>query len=93
MSIPLGTPFKALSDPTRRKILDLLRTKDLSAGEIVDKFTIAGASISHHLSILKAAGLVQMERKGQQLIYSIDTTVFDDIIKWFNNFRKKETNK
>ncbi|NFN62477.1 winged helix-turn-helix transcriptional regulator, partial [Clostridium botulinum] len=57
--------FKALSDNTRRKILDLLNEKDMTAGDIADYFQITKPSISHHLSILKQAGLVSDERKGQ----------------------------
>lgn len=74
--------FKALSDPTRRRILELLRKGDMSAGEIGGHFSMAGASISHHLSILKNAHLVQSEKHGQQIIYSLNTTVFQDVIDW-----------
>jgi ArsR family transcriptional regulator len=89
MKKPLNSVFNALSDPTRRIILELLRSGDLSAGEIVSHFNISGASISHHLSILKNAELVQIERKGQQIIYSLDTTVFDDLIGWIQNISKR----
>ncbi|HTG72051.1 MAG TPA: autorepressor SdpR family transcription factor, partial [Candidatus Udaeobacter sp.] len=65
MSINLA--FKALSDPTRRKILDLLRERDLTAGEIADHFQMTKPSISHHLSLLKQAGLVWDERQGQHI--------------------------
>ncbi len=75
--------FKALSDATRRKILELLIDQDMSAGEIADCFNITKPSISHHLSILKNAGLIQDERQGQKLVYSINMTVFAECVKWF----------
>ncbi len=78
--------FKALNDATRREILELLKEKKLSAGEIADHFNISKPSISHHLDILKQADLVSSEKKGQFIIYSINTTVFDDIVGWFLQF-------
>lgn len=80
--------FKALSDPTRRRILELLSERDMSAGEIADCFDMAKPSVSHHLSVLKGAGLVIDERKGQNIIYSLNMTVFQDLMKWFFDFRK-----
>lgn len=80
--------FKALSDPTRRKILELLQKEPLSAGQIAEKFQITKPSISHHLSILKNSGLIIDERHGQNIVYSLDMTVFQDMIKWFMNFTK-----
>lgn len=74
--------FKALNDPTRREILSLLKDQDLSAGEIADKFNISKPSISHHLDILKQADLLYSEKKGQFIIYSINTTILDDIVSW-----------
>lgn len=82
----MGDAFKALSDPTRRKILQLLQEKPLNAGEIADYFQITKPSISHHLSILKNSGLIIDERQGQNIVYSIDMTVFQDMMKWFMNF-------
>ena len=82
----MGDAFKALSDPTRRKILELLQEKPLNAGEIADYFQITKPSISHHLSILKNSGLIIDERKGQNNVYRIDMTVFQDMMKWFMNF-------
>jgi DNA-binding transcriptional ArsR family regulator len=78
----LNDVFKALADPTRRKILDLLKDKDLSAGEIADHFQMTKPSISNHLSILKKAELVLVEKKGQFMIYSLNTTLFQDVIRW-----------
>ena len=75
--------FKALGDPTRRAILDLLVSSDKTAGEISDHFTISKPSITHHLNILADAQLVLRERSGQNVIYSLNTTVFDELVKWF----------
>lgn len=75
--------FKALSDPTRREILHILQEGDLSAGEIADHFDMSKPSISHHLNILKQAELVQDLRKGQNIYYSLNTTVFQELVGWF----------
>ena len=85
----MNDAFKALSDPTRRKILELLSEKDRNAGEIAEYFQISKPSISHHLSILKNAGLVIDERQGQNIVYSLNTTVFQDIVKWFFDFSSR----
>ncbi len=79
--------FKALNDATRREILELLGKGDLSAGEIADKFNISKPSISHHLDLLKQAGLVESIKQGQYIYYSINTTVFDELVKWMLKFR------
>ena len=78
----LGLAFKALNDATRREILEMLREKDLTAGEIVKQFNISGASISHHLELLKRAGLIDSQKKGQFITYRLNTTVLDEILKW-----------
>lgn len=85
-----NSAFKALSDPTRRKILQMLKEKDLSAGEIADAFHISKPSISHHLNLLKQANLVIDERQGQNIYYSLNTTVFQELIGFFLNFIDKE---
>ena len=74
--------FKALSDPTRRQILELLRDKDRSAGDIAGHFKISKPSISHHLNILKESELVLFEKEGQSIIYSLNTTVFQEAVQW-----------
>ncbi len=86
----MNNAFKALADPTRRKILELLSEGDKNAGEIADYFKISKPSISHHLSILKNADLVIDERQGQNIIYSLNMTVFQDLVKWFFDFTKKD---
>jgi ArsR family transcriptional regulator, arsenate/arsenite/antimonite-responsive transcriptional repressor len=79
--------FRALNDPTRREILELLNKCDLTAGEIADHFSMTKPSISHHLDLLKQAGLVVCVREGQFQKYSINTTVFDEIVKWMMQFK------
>jgi DNA-binding transcriptional ArsR family regulator len=73
--------YKALADPTRRRILVLLRDRDRTAGEIAAEFPMAFASVSHHLGALKEAGLVLAEREGQHIRYSLNTTVFQDLVR------------
>lgn len=80
--------FKALSDPTRREILGYLKEKDMTAGEIANYFNISKPSISHHLSILKNAELVLWEKDGQNVIYSLNTTVVQEVIKWFLDLKE-----
>lgn len=82
----MNNAFKALSDPTRRQILDLLKGGDLSAGDISDHFQMSKPSISQHLKILKQAELVQDEKNGQFIIYSLNTTVFQDLMSWALSF-------
>ncbi|HET6996590.1 MAG TPA: autorepressor SdpR family transcription factor [Chitinophagaceae bacterium] len=82
--------FKALNDPTRRQILEMLQEKDLTAGEIAEKFRISFPSISHHLDLLKQAKLVTSEKDGQYVYYSLNTTVVDEIMKWFLQFKSKK---
>ena len=88
--------FKALNDDTRRKILELLRDSDMTAGDIADQFNISKPSISHHLELLKKADLITQEKKGQFIIYSINTSVFDEIMAWIIKFQpitKKKQNE
>ncbi|MDD2807766.1 MAG: autorepressor SdpR family transcription factor [Patescibacteria group bacterium] len=76
----LSTTLNALADPTRRKIIQLLKKKDLPAGEIAKNFTMTLPSLSHHLNILKMANLVSSRRAGQNIIYSLNLSVVDEII-------------
>lgn len=82
----MKTFFKALDDPTRRQILEMLRERDMTAGEIADAFNISKPSISYHLDLLKQADLVSTEKKGQFIFYSLNTSVFDEVISWMMNF-------
>ena len=72
--------YKALADPTRRQILKLLREGDLPAGAIAEQFAISWPSVSRHLAVLSSAGLVRATRHGQQLVYSLTTSVLADIV-------------
>jgi DNA-binding transcriptional ArsR family regulator len=80
--------FKALNDVTRREILELLKVKDLTAGDIAASFDISKPSISHHLDILKRSDLIASEKKGQYVIYSINTTIMEDVLQWILTFKK-----
>lgn len=82
----MGDVWNALADPSRRKILELLTAGEMTAGEIADNFNMAKPSISHHLGILKNAGLIDGEKKGQNVIYTINTTVFQDLMRAFAKF-------
>jgi DNA-binding transcriptional ArsR family regulator len=84
----MNSIFKALNDETRREILELLKVKDLTAGEIADYFNISKPSISHHLDILRRADLISSEKKGQFVIYSLNTTIMEDVLKWILTFKK-----
>ena len=86
----MNIAFKALNDPIRRNILELLREKDLNAGEIAEHFQITKPSISHHLDLLKQADLVISIKKGQFVYYSLNTTVLDDIIQWLMTIHLKK---
>jgi ArsR family transcriptional regulator, arsenate/arsenite/antimonite-responsive transcriptional repressor len=77
----LDKTLRALGDPTRREILRALRGGDLTAGDIAGRFPMTAASVSHHLSVLREAGLVSVERDGRNLIYSLETTVFQDFLQ------------
>ena len=82
--------FKALNDPTRREILELLKEREMTAGEIAEKFHISWPSVSHHLDLLKQAKLVTAEKEGQYIFYSLNTTVVDEIVKWLLQFKTKK---
>lgn len=79
--------FKALNDPTRRQILELLKERDMTAGEIAEQFNISKPSISHHLDLLKRADLVVSIRQGQYISYSLNMSVFEEVIQWLMQFR------
>lgn len=81
--------FKALSDPTRREILTLLKKGNLTAGEICGHFDVSGATISHHLTILKKAGLVEDRKEGKYIYYELNLTVFQEMMAWIQAFMKE----
>ncbi len=74
--------FKALSDPSRRRILELLRRGPKNAGELAAQFGTTNATISHHLSVLKDAGLISDEKKGKYIYYELNTSVVEDLMAW-----------
>jgi DNA-binding transcriptional ArsR family regulator len=86
----LDKTLKALSDGTRREILRALRGGDLTAGDIAARFPMTAASVSHHLSVLKDAGLVSVERDGRNQIYSLEATVLQELLQEMVGFFDKE---
>ena len=78
----MNSLFKALNDETRRQIIELLKEKDMNAGEIADQFNISKPSISHHLDLLKRADLITSEKKGQFVEYSLNTSILEDLLNW-----------
>ncbi|NNC29097.1 autorepressor SdpR family transcription factor [Longimicrobium terrae] len=86
----MDATLRALGDPTRREILRALRAGDLTAGEISSRFPMTAASVSHHLSVLREAGLVRSERSGRNLVYSLETTVFQDFLQQMMTMLGKE---
>ena len=83
----LQETMKALSDPTRREILQMLRSGSKSAGEISEKFDITAAAISRHLSVLKDADLIRDQRDGKFIIYTLNTSVLEDVLFWVSNLK------
>ena len=79
--------LKALSDPIRREILNLLKTKRLSAGEICDHFDITAAAISRHLSVLKEADLIEDNREGKYIFYTLNASVLEEIMLWITDLK------
>ncbi|MFC1655989.1 autorepressor SdpR family transcription factor [Patescibacteria group bacterium] len=85
----MDSVFKALSDSNRREILSILKKGDMPVKDIAQHFEITLASLSHHLDILKRANLVIAQRKGQMIYYSLNTSVFEEVMKTFLKFFKK----
>lgn len=87
----LQNTFQALSDPTRRAIISLLREGELHAGQIANHFQTSDATISHHLAVLRKAGLILDERRGKYIYYELNTSVLDEIIHWISSLTGKES--
>ena len=83
----LQQTLKALADPTRREILNLLKKRKLSAGEITDHFQITAAAISRHLSILKEADLIEDTREGKYIYYTLNASVLEEIMLWISDLK------
>ena len=85
--------FKALSNPVRREILDLLKGGKLSAGEIAERFELTGATISHHLSVLKKADLILETREKNFIFYELNTSVLEDMLVWLTDMKGSKNNE
>ena len=83
----MHTTLKALADPTRREILELLKNRRLSAGEIGEHFSVTGPSISRHLSVLKEADLIRDTREGKFIYYDLNTSVLEEIMLWITQLK------
>ena len=88
----LQNTLKALSDPTRREILSMLKKGRLSAGEIVDRFYVSGAAVSRHLSVLKDADLIRDERDGKYIYYELNASVLEEIMLWISELKGDNDN-
>jgi ArsR family transcriptional regulator, arsenate/arsenite/antimonite-responsive transcriptional repressor len=86
----LDKTLRALSDPTRREILRALRGGDLTAGEIYSRFPMTSATVSHHLAVLREAGLVRAERSGRNQVYSLESTVFQEFLQQMLHLLEKD---
>ncbi|MBQ9846387.1 MAG: winged helix-turn-helix transcriptional regulator [Clostridia bacterium] len=88
----LHQTLRALADPIRREILNMLKGGRLSAGEITDKFSVTGASISRHLSVLKDADLIRDTREGKFIFYEINTSVLEEAMLWLIDLKGDSNN-
>lgn len=91
MASALNTAFKAISDPTRREILHMLRKEEMTAGDIAARFDMTKPTISHHFTVLKAAGLISSRREGQTIWYALNTTVLEDVLAWALDLTRPST--
>lgn len=91
--IGFAETFKALSDPARREILELLKERSMTAGDIASNFEISGATVSYHLSVLKKAGLVFESKKKNFVIYQLNTSVIEELMLWFAELGGKSDEK
>ncbi|MBR4304264.1 MAG: winged helix-turn-helix transcriptional regulator [Clostridia bacterium] len=89
----MQSTLKALADPIRREILNLLKSGRMSAGDIAEHFEVTGASISRHLSVLKDADLIRDSREGKFIFYDINTSVLEDIMLWITDLKGAENNE
>ncbi|MFQ9713223.1 MAG: autorepressor SdpR family transcription factor [Lachnospira eligens] len=87
MNVSMQDTLQALADPTRREILNLLKQSRMSAGEISNHFSISGAAVSRHLSVLKEADLIRNEREGKYIYYELNATVLEEILLWISELK------
>lgn len=92
ITLSIQNTLKALSDPTRREILGMLKKGRLSAGEIVDNFPVSGAAVSRHLSVLKEADLIRDEREGKYIYYELNASVLEEIMLWITELKGDSDN-
>lgn len=83
----LQNTLKALSDPIRREILEMLRSGRMSAGEIAEKFPVSGAAVSKHLSVLKESDLIRDAREGKFIYYELNTSVLEEVMLWLKTLK------
>ena len=87
MNVSMQDTLQALADPTRREILNLLKQSRMSAGEISNHFSISGAAVSRHLTVLKEAHLIRDEREGKYIYYELSATVVEEILLWISELK------
>ncbi len=90
--LSLQNTLKALADPIRREILNMLKSGKMTAGEIAEKFDVTMASVSRHLSVLKDADLIRDTRDGKYIIYEINTSVLEDVMLWITALKGEDHN-
>ena len=90
MNVSMQDTLQALADPTRREILNLLKQSRMSAGEISNHFSISGAAVSRHLSVLKEADLIRDEREGKYIYYELNATVLEEILLWISELKGED---
>ena len=90
INVSMQDTLQALADPTRREILNLLKQSRMSAGEISNHFSISGAAVSRHLSVLKEADLIRDEREGKYIYYELNATVLEEILLWISELKGEE---
>lgn len=90
--MPLQKTLRALADPIRREILNMLKAGRMSAGEITDRFDVTGASISRHLSVLKDADLIRDTREGKFIFYELNASVLEEIMLWITDLKGDNKN-
>ena len=88
-----GDTFKALSDPTRREILSLLKQGSMTAGQIGEHFDTSSATVSHHLTILRQAGLIEDRKSGKYIYYELNTTVFQEVLSWIQTLMEADNHE
>ena len=92
MTVGIQSTIRALSDPTRRNILELLKDGRLSAGEIASRFSVTDAAVSKHLSVLKDADLIRDAREGKYIFYELNASVLEEVMLWIMSLKKGEEN-